>query len=291
MQKISKRNQLTLIRPWIEVSKELIVNFLNDNQLPFFIDPTNNDQKFLRANMRSSLIPQIESHFGKSIAEPLLRISRECHELNAWMETKWTSLIHADFLDCHEIESSFERKWVIRAWLSRLKIECSYVSINTMADLIEQNKADRCIDTKHYHLQVDRKRVFAIIKQKFNLDPIDIGLGQFKWGPWKVVVKQAACSVAIKRGWLAAIKGEIISEIAPGPWKIGLCQDLLEKDVKTRLQKKWSGSKIPAFLTSWVPVIAYNGQLEQEFLIQPASPLKAPGNWQLILLYDESCLW
>ncbi len=61
-----------LIRPLLHLSKEEIVEYLEDEKISYFTDPTNLSAEFLRGRMRAKLVPQLEESFGKKVKENLL---------------------------------------------------------------------------------------------------------------------------------------------------------------------------------------------------------------------------
>jgi len=84
MRPVDTLHDMTIWRPMLDLIKEEILSYLEKR--PYCIDKTNSDTRFLRARMRSSLIPNLEGHFGKNIAKPLARIAKESAELERYLE-------------------------------------------------------------------------------------------------------------------------------------------------------------------------------------------------------------
>ncbi len=61
------------IRPLLLVSREEIEAFLQEREIPFLEDPSNQDPRFLRNRVRHLLIPFLEKHFHKRVREALKR--------------------------------------------------------------------------------------------------------------------------------------------------------------------------------------------------------------------------
>lgn len=78
---------LTLFRPLLGVTKASIIEWLTENKLPYFEDPSNADPRFLRGRLRHSILPQLSEQFGKEVASNLNILGERAAEL-------------ADFLDC-----------------------------------------------------------------------------------------------------------------------------------------------------------------------------------------------
>jgi len=78
-----------IIRPLIEVSREEIIDYLNERGLAFRIDKTNLDKKILRNRIRAELVPMLKSYNPKIIAainrtSEILSEDEKC--LEAWTE-------------------------------------------------------------------------------------------------------------------------------------------------------------------------------------------------------------
>ena len=55
------------LRPFLRIRKEQIFSYLKEENIPFRIDSSNADPRFLRAQMRRVLMPQMENLFPQSI--------------------------------------------------------------------------------------------------------------------------------------------------------------------------------------------------------------------------------
>lgn len=72
-------------RPLLAFSKEELVSYCNERGLPYLVDPTNGDPRFLRARMRERLFPLIETEYGKRIGKNLKRLAEESQELELYL--------------------------------------------------------------------------------------------------------------------------------------------------------------------------------------------------------------
>lgn len=52
-----------MLRPLLEVSKEEIYQYAQEEKVPFVEDPTNRDPKWMRAFLRTELLPKVAEHF------------------------------------------------------------------------------------------------------------------------------------------------------------------------------------------------------------------------------------
>ncbi len=63
-------------RPLLSCTRADIERYCLRKRLPVLTDPSNHDERFLRARMRRKLIPQIEQVFGKGIRRPLTLLAQ-----------------------------------------------------------------------------------------------------------------------------------------------------------------------------------------------------------------------
>ena len=77
-----------IIRPFIEVEKKEILTWLKENQIDYFYDKTNEDERYLRARMRKKMIPELEETFGKKLSQNLGVLAARAVELNDYLDKK-----------------------------------------------------------------------------------------------------------------------------------------------------------------------------------------------------------
>ena len=70
---------IPIIRPLLDVWKDEILSFCEDNDLTFIIDETNTDEVFTRNSIRSSLIPFLEK-YNPNFKQGLIRMSGILHD-------------------------------------------------------------------------------------------------------------------------------------------------------------------------------------------------------------------
>ncbi len=71
MRNVSLHEKMTVWRPFIHLPKKVLVAYCKRQKIPFLIDKTNRDPRFLRSRMREDLIPMLEKYFGKAIESNL----------------------------------------------------------------------------------------------------------------------------------------------------------------------------------------------------------------------------
>lgn len=77
---------LTLYRPLLKIRKQIILNWLETNHIPYFVDRTNEDSKYLRGRMRTTLLPLLSKNFGKNVESSLCRLGESAQELQEFLE-------------------------------------------------------------------------------------------------------------------------------------------------------------------------------------------------------------
>lgn len=88
MAPLSTLRGMTVWRPLLRRPKKDLIQWIESRGLRYINDVTNNDPKFLRGKMRSTLIPTLSQIFGKEIAAPLCQIGAASNELNSYLTRK-----------------------------------------------------------------------------------------------------------------------------------------------------------------------------------------------------------
>ena len=87
---------IPLVRPFLSVDKDQVLEYLTDNDVPFLIDPSNSDLIFYRNKIRHELIPQIEQYapgFKKRLIQTAEIISAESETLDQVADTAWNKCL------------------------------------------------------------------------------------------------------------------------------------------------------------------------------------------------------
>ncbi|MGD0665677.1 MAG: tRNA lysidine(34) synthetase TilS [Rhabdochlamydiaceae bacterium] len=105
-----KEVSMNLWRPLLKVLKKELVQWLEKRGISYFIDSTNLDPKYLRGRLRSSILPQLEEAFGKSIVKNLCLLGERAQKLEEHLTKASSGLLEqkiADLKECDEIVLEF----------------------------------------------------------------------------------------------------------------------------------------------------------------------------------------
>jgi len=98
---------IPIIRPLLDVWKDEIMSFCEDNDLTFIIDETNTDEVFTRNSIRASLIPFLEK-YNPNFKQGLIRMSGILHDdhtfITQYSEKTIENVIHLQRANFVEIK-------------------------------------------------------------------------------------------------------------------------------------------------------------------------------------------
>lgn len=277
LQRESYQQELRILRPLLAVSKKEIREFLEKEEKDCFEDPTNREERYLRARFRQSIFPWLNSKFGKSVQKNLALAAEDVHELNGYFEKKmepllkniiegpWGSLIN---LQSTLPSTLLEIKYLLRLFCEQKGFFLSREIIQEIAQALIEGKSSKGFAMGSQRILVDRKRLFMLNA----LNPFEecsfeqeIKEGSCRHGDWNLKVSKELFSHTVNSEWQSGWQGRFevflpmkncyaltVKSDAAGDW--------------TALKKRWSQEKIPRFLTKTFPFIICEKQVFHEFL-------------------------
>lgn len=279
---------LLLWRPLLTIPKKILEAYVASYGGPLVDDTTNSDIKYLRARMRSQLIPRLAATFGKEISRPLASIAADAHDLAVYFE---------ELLDPYL--ATVEEGWAgvkidlttmpplpllpLRYLLQRLvkKIGTTPLSRHQLEDAAIQlqsgaaNKRYRCRDL---FLYIDRGRAFVTSSplETTTKETLPLKVGVQRWGPWSLTVsplEEVLLPTHSQVGWLAAWRGFLITEIPDGEYVVGPALPRKRHLSTARtLDTLWTERRVPAFFRPLLPVLYHHDDAAVEFLSGHYSP-------------------
>ncbi|MGE3535479.1 MAG: tRNA lysidine(34) synthetase TilS [Parachlamydiales bacterium] len=146
----AKMGEMRTLRPLLGVSKKELVLWLEEKGLIPFIDGTNLDPRFLRGRMRSQIIPNLSSQFGKEISHNLCKAADASAEIHAYLvkrcEPHWGKLVSDDSTvrwDLTEVEEALELRWLLKMWAESQKLQVSYEMLQAIALGLLKRESDK----------------------------------------------------------------------------------------------------------------------------------------------------
>ncbi|MFI5334462.1 MAG: tRNA lysidine(34) synthetase TilS, partial [Chlamydiales bacterium] len=82
----SQFEEMKILRPLLLFPKKLILRWLEEKNLKSFEDPTNQDPAFLRARLRTKLLPFLAESFGKEVSSNLIRLGKRFEEVEEMIQ-------------------------------------------------------------------------------------------------------------------------------------------------------------------------------------------------------------
>ncbi len=242
MKSASEQQGLSVVRPWLQIPKETILSFLKQQQIPYFEDSTNQDERFLRGRMRQSILPFLEQAFQKNIASNIAHFALEAAELNAYLEEKMTSL-YANMIVgpfgtvlLQAKAPSFEVRYLLKKWFKEQGEEISRQAVDEIATLFAAGKSNKFVETVHYKIAIDRGRVFALLKDKL-------------LHKWK---KSRTHTSNQKPGWESVFCGEAHLALSSSATLVSF-EAIPPSKEKKKLAKRLAEQSVPQFLRDLAP--------------------------------------
>lgn len=276
----SEWNGMAILRPLLKNAKEDFLDYLKKNNIPYFIDPTNLDARFLRGRMRQEMVPFLNRCFGKNIRGPLCLLGDTAADINDYLckqiEKAGISLIESDlgaYADLSVLTHSIEIKWFIQ---QIFKIKLSKDQLNRAASLILSRKANCWLENSVY---LDRGYFFHFLERKKE------NFENFCKVPWKLKFEKFKRGDTELLGWKSVFSGRCRAILPLKNYVLGVA------DYKRMpsLDRLWNQRKVPALMRGLVPVLLdEQGLLAHEFLSGEKNVKKAfKGDAVTVSLYRE----
>jgi len=273
MKQIALIDDVEYWRPLLSIPKQQLLHWLKHKNVSYFFDSTNEDQRFLRARMRSQILPELSRIFGKEVGQNLATAGRGAQELDKFMQShmnRWVCSIEhgpmGDFLDLrhHCPETLFEVKYLIGKMLASPR----RTIVQQAANHLLAGSSNKKFNVGSQTLVVDRKILFVYKEQPdYLFKKHHVLRDPFDFGPWSVTVEEL---LALPSGscWRQAFNGEfsVVLPKSSTPNFLGSPDSSSAFLHSTSLRKWWSNHKVPAFLRHLFPVIWNDGRIIHEFL-------------------------
>ncbi|HOJ50755.1 MAG TPA: tRNA lysidine(34) synthetase TilS [Spirochaetota bacterium] len=177
-----KKRDGILVRPILDLDKNFILKFLDENSIKYYIDETNSDIKYERNRIRNIIIPVIKEHFS-SFATKIKEVQSIIEETKEFIDKNVIEFREGYFeiyLDINKIKNNDKviiKNSVINA-LKRLSKNyyISYEQLNNLVEVIKSwdFKGHKIfLQTKNYSIILSYDKIFItenIFYKQFFLD-------------------------------------------------------------------------------------------------------------------------
>jgi tRNA(Ile)-lysidine synthase len=259
MKSISTIDGMLIWRPLLFISKNEIYEWLTSRQLNSLNDASNHDPSYLRARMRSELMPFLNRSFGKNISENLAILSERSSELEEYLELRSIefnqNLVNGPFgswVDGHKLHR-LELRHLLQQIAKNEGIAFSRLALESILDGIHQQAANRRMIIQDRTIVVDRGHFFLLSKDLPRFDqPLSLSPGRHRSGDW--VIEEIA-QAPPECHWQALWRGQPVIQCFDG-------EPILQLPPSTI---RWS-EKVPLFVRRICPVLMQGERLLGDFV-------------------------
>ncbi len=273
-----------VLRPLLEVSKKDIRLFLAKHAQQPFEDPTNQDERYLRARFRETIFPWLNQTFGKEVQKNFLLIREEAQELTDFFNLRLQPLLETPLKGpwgiCLDLQKTLpatllEIKYLLRLLVMQQGFFLSRPLIEQIAQALQQGQAHQLFVMGSHRLWVDRRRLFVLhpFSTQEELPSIQVKAGYSRWGNWEInvteeYVVQSPSISSWQEAWQGHMEGYFPLE---NYYTLGFLSNSEKSIHLTPIKKRWSQAKVPAFLYSFFPLLWQNSAICGEFLTGKSS--------------------
>lgn len=273
----SKLYGMNIWRPLLAVSKKKLIKWLVAHSLEGYEDHTNYDPRFLRARLRTEIIPRLSEDFGKEVSPGLCRIGLDSAELRGYLDEKIMPYLDRAVvgkfgtmfdLSRDRPEALIELKHLIRRYSESEAFTLSRESVEMAAHMLLEGSADKQVVVEDRHMYIDRGRFFMVKNElpRLPVEDILVKQGEWRYGQWVIRVTLSDMPSDFCSNWRSLWQGEGEVILPIGDYYLGLpCPNSLYPQ-KTQLSRWWANQKIPAFFRPHVPIVYRQGVVVHEFL-------------------------
>ncbi len=268
IQSVNKLEGLSIWRPLLAVPKKEILAWLQERNLNWFEDYTNNDSRFFRGKCRTAIIPSLSEQYGREISKQLEAFARQAAALANYLNEK-TAPYAANALSGPfgtMLDFSFSMPHPLELQHLLLTIGAPHKMSGTVRTSLEQwllaGAANKQIAMGKQGYTADRKRLFILSERKV------------EWKLEKTVDQTEATN------WRQAWQGFCHVNLPEGNYQLAFASPALSYRGNLTLDKWWNNHKVPALLRQRVPVLLQEGQVVHEFLTG-RQKIKGPVSYSL----------
>ena len=259
MNEITEIDGMALWRPLLNAPRRSILSYLKQRLLTPFIDPSNLDPHYLRARMRTEIIPFLNDSFGKNVSDNLAVLSERSRQLHDYLNQRCLLLqdkivkgpfgIWVDATGLHPMEV----EGLIYKIAKEEGLVLSRLILTSILDALKKGLTNREFQMANRRMIIDRGHFFLLNVRLPRFDaPIHLSRGVQCSGDWIIEMGDGP---AAPTDWRSVWRGMAAMQCPEGEAVLRLPPPKM----------RWQG-KIPAFLRMLCPVMMDQGMVKGEFL-------------------------
>lgn len=258
--------EMKILRPLLTFSKDELHSLITEKQIPYIIDPTNEDISYLRARQRAIIVPDIEKQFGKKSFHHLCRLANNLSHYEEYMNRKIQkyrdlivegplgsyvkihSLCPMEFLEFeHFIRSICEEKGSI----------ISQDALEILWEKVALGESNKKILMKEMQILLDRDCLFFMpnlplcFEKKIDIESLPCRFSHLDC-IWNIEEDINAEANIQEFSWEDFWKGEVNLRLKGAPLRIQQAELTTNFNGRS-LKQIYIDQKIPAFLRSLCP--------------------------------------
>lgn len=146
-----------ILRPLLDIRKSEIIDYLKENKIAFYIDPTNKSEDYLRNKVRLKVIPLIEQ-IQKNSIENIERSIDNLSDIEKALET---------LVDAIKITRHFNYAEIDRKEFNNLPSACKFLILKKMLSIFNSD-----LELKRAHLEnLPARGIVKLKSARFELTP------------------------------------------------------------------------------------------------------------------------
>lgn len=164
---------LEIYRPLLKVRKTELQQFLESKGKTGLVDPTNFDPQFLRARIRTALLPDLSRLFGKQISQNLCRLGEMAQELEEYLTDQ--SAPYLERMERDQLKLSldlkeasiplFLMKHVLRCFFSSVGIALSHRLLEQIVHHLQRASCHKMIKVARYMVVLHKGKISVDLSQ------------------------------------------------------------------------------------------------------------------------------
>lgn len=156
------RKRDNYIRPIIDIYKSEIMDYLNENSVPYRTDKTNFENDFTRNSIRLDLIPFIEKRYNPKFKDKIYNLIGEIKEVNRENEIDLQEFLEEEKLSVKKLEkeSKYVQKKILNRFLNEKNIKSDRYKIQSVIELLKKGGSKKISLNKEQFLLKEYEYIY-----------------------------------------------------------------------------------------------------------------------------------